>query len=435
MSAKMRRRLKQRRSKGTEASSPQHDSDDKVFSPPRLRRGGNTNTSTTNDIAFKLEPSPPITETGGYGYGSGTISTLTNDKAFSMKRFDCGFDNDEFFLMKKHQSKLLRNEQKPYLQIQKDGRSSGVGCTDFGVHNKLSTKESFESPVSVDEIDSFNRFQWAEDSKAKIRSGGKLNLRRNSKKKDDDTQTASTFFYSQSEATTESKLLGEVITLESSASCSRSFDKMIHERKQTNHTDEQSNYRRHIDTYQLGMGREESPVSQQPRHTPKRKNFQQTEKVRPTEEPSSLPRKHRQSGKNPQEEGVSSTDPSKSGCNVPAIVEEIVEEVKSMLSDVIATAYTACNDESEESLSKRQEPNHQTHLDNIEEEFVCSSPVQGSSGTDNATGSKPWAGYCCHPVEIKETVVKANLEAEYNEKNEIPQRNRLKKMFTSFKRK
>jgi hypothetical protein len=438
ISDKMRRRLKRRGKKDVYGASLQ-DADDRVSvsSPPRLRRDG-VNISSNREFVFNLEETSPVIDTDDFG--GGTISTVTNDVAFRDKAFRCGFDNSEYIAImqqQQQQSQLSRKKDKPYLQLQTVGQESGVGCINFGT-NTGTTKKTSESPMGVNELDS-SQFEWADfdsynkGSNAKQDPAATLNLRKNSKKDDD------SFFYSESApslATNDTKLVGETITLGSSSSYLNSFD-ILDDRNEKIHI-EQPNQRAD-DTYQLGMSRG-SPVKQPSPNVAKRRDSpqtHQTKEVNSTAPPSPPPQAPRRQSKNPKDD-VITDDSSKSGCTVPDIVLEIVDDVKSVLSQVISMAYMACS-EGEQCLSNCQddEPKpHSSQLTTIEEGF--SAPVPESSSFARADESKrsmkPWSGdYLSNRTGTEETAENSSQEVDGIEKKQGSGTNRLRKFLASFK--
>ena len=305
-------------------------------------------------------------------------------------------------------------------------------------------------------MDFFNHFEFDTNGGSKVKtdgSGVRLNSRRNSKK-DDDTQT--TFFYSQSEATsTGLKLAGEAITLGSKTPSLMSFDHI----DSTKMGKEQRAERRRDDTtYQLGMGRreyhmrEEQPPpreyhmrEEQPpprRPSAKRKNSQQPTKKAPPSPPRRPSRKprHRSSKYLEKDDSWSSIDSGKNGCAAPEIVEEMVEDVKSVLTQVISTVYMACS-ESDQCLSKcHNSPKPNKKLSSIDEEELApqfAPQVQESSSSfvvkEEPTGCKPWAG-CLHPSPTEETEASAVSQevVKCTEKKKRPPRIvRLRRFLTS----
>ena len=524
MTNKMKRRIK-RRLKST--GSPQEDgSVDKevVTSPPRLRRDSSVNniaaaaavavSTNTGEIAFQLEDSSsPVIET--FGFGGSSISTLTNDKAFTQKRFDCGFDSEEYAIMNQgsqptstiseDQRQLMMNGEKPYLQLQTDGKESGVGCISFGSKNKNNQQQPDSSPIAVNDMDFFNHFDNFDSntigSKAIANNNGSSSSahkadvglmtptpRRNSKKDDD------TFFYSQSEAPSSSncsssklagesitlassKLAGESITLASSLSSVRhnnnmnSFDAINDDKLKTLFAEESMKERSRLDatTYQMGMSRREyhmkgedlAPSLPSSRYSAnyreKSKQQQEVQNVpRPTTtKESSAPRSSRKSCTRSKKHDIMKRDKSwsssidsggsrSSGCGAPPeIVEEIVADVKTVLSSVISTVFLACS-ESEQCLSRCQHnkptKTKATGLNSIDEEEFAASPVQESSSfivTEETTGCKPWPG-CLNLSPTDETedvsdVFTPQKEVEYtvDRKQRRPRLVRLKKFLTS----
>ena len=133
-----------------------------------------------------------------------------------------------------------------------------------------------------------------------------------------------------------------------------------------------------------------------------------------------------------------------SGCGAPPeIVEEIVADVKTVLSSVISTVFLACS-ESEQCLSRchHNKPikTKATRLNLIDEEEFAASPVQESSSfiiTEETTGCKPWPG-CLNLSPTDETedvsdVITPQKEVEYtvDKKQRRPRLVRLKKFLTS----
>ena len=228
----------------------------------------------------------------------------------------------------------------------------------------------------------------------------------------------------------------------SSSSYLHSFD-ILDNRKGDKFTTEQINLP--VDAYQLEMGRG-SPIRQSSPSAKRRdssKMYQTKDEVHkaapPPPPPQPIQAPHRRS-ENPKEDAY---DSSKSGCTVPDIVQEMVDDVKSVLSQVISVAYLACT-EGEQCLSKCQgeEPTPQpSQLDTIEEGF--SAPVQDSSSsfvrrTDESKHSyKPWTGtYLCSRTGTEETADNSSqAEAHGTEKKQEqgPRTNRLRKFLTSFK--
>jgi hypothetical protein len=431
ISDKMRRRLRRRDKNNVGGAASLQDADDKVSvsSPPRLRRDG-VNISATREFVFNLEETSPVIDTNGLG--GGTISTVTNDIAFRDKAFRCGFDKSEYAVMQQ-QNQLLRKNDKPYLQLQTNGQEFGVGCINYGVTKGSTKKTASESPMGVNELDPPNQFEWADfdshnkGSFTKQGPAAKLNLRKNSKKDDD------SFFYSESApslATNDTKLVGETITLGSSSSYLNSID-ILDERKE-----KQPNHRAD-DTYQLGMGRG-SPV-RRPSPRSKRDSSQthQTKEVKSAAPSPPPPQAPRGRSKNPKED-VITNDSNKSGCAVPEILLEIVDDIKSVLSQVISMAYLACS-EGEQYLSNCQdeEPKpHSSQLNTIEKDF--SAPVPDSSlfarADESKRSNKPWAGnYLCSRTGTDETAENSSQEAEGIEKKTESRPNRLRKFLTSLK--
>ena len=523
MTNKMRRRIK-RRLKSTEESADKNDCVDKeVTSPPRLRRDSSVNniaaaaavavSTNTGEIAFQLEDSSsPVIET--FGFGGSSISTLTNDKAFTQKRFDCGFDSEEYAIMnqgsqqptssseQQRQQMLMMNGEKPYLQLQTDGKESGVGCISFGSKNKKKQQQQQQpdsSPIAVNDMDFFNHFDNFDSATIGSKAGSSSSAhkadvglmtttpRRNSKK-DDDTQT--TFFYSQSEAASSSngssvklagetitlassKLAGESITLASTLSSVRhnnnmnSFDAINDDKLKTLFAEESMKERSRLDTttYQMGMSRREYHMKDQSsppassrssaNYREKSKQQQEVQNVpRPTTKESSAPRSSRKSCNRSKKHdmkrdkswssSIDSGGSRSSGCGAPPeIVEEIVADVKTVLSSVISTVFLACS-ESEQCLSRchhnKPTKTKATRLNSIdEEEFAVPLAVQESSSfvvTEATTGCKPWPG-CLNlsPTDETEDVsdVFTPREVEYtvDKKQRRPRLVRLKKFLTS----
>jgi hypothetical protein len=526
MTNKMRRRIK-RRLKSTEESADKNDCVDKeVTSPPRLRRDSSVNniaaaaaaavSTNTGEIAFQLEDSAsPVIET--FGFGGSSISTLTNDKAFTQKRFDCGFDSEEYAIMNRgsqqptssseqqRQQMLMMNGEKPYLQLQTDGKESGVGCISFGSKNKKKQQQQHQpdsSPIAVNDMDFFNHFDNFDSttigskaiannnngssSSSAHKAGAWLNTtpRRNSKKDDD------TFFYSQSEAPSSSngssvklagesitlassKLAGESITLASTLSSVRhnnnmnSFDAINDDKLKTLFAEESMKERSRLDTttYQMGMSRREYHMKDQsspPASSRSSANYrekikqQEVQNVpRPTTKESSTPRSSRKSCNRSKKHDIMKRDESwsssidsggsrSSGCGAPPeIVEEIVADVKTVLSSVISTVFLACS-ESEQCLSRchhnKPTKTKATRLNSIdEEEFAVPLAVQESSSfivKEETTGCKPWPG-CLNlsptdeTEDVSDVITPREVEYTVDKKQRRPRLVRLKKFLTS----
>jgi len=446
MNARMRRRLK-RRGKTVD----QQDADDKevsVSSPPRLRRDSTNNiSSSTREFTFNLEEAgAPIIDTTD-DFGGGTISTVTNDVAFRERAFRCGFDSAEYTVMQQQQQQqqqsqfLTKKDETTCLQLQTDG-------DEFRSSKGSSTKKTQESPMGVNELHfPDQQFEWADfdsnnnGSNAKQGpSSAKLNLGRNLKKDDD------SFFYSasapSSEGTNDTKLVGETITLGSTSSYLHSCDILDNGRKAE--TEQGS---RRVDTHQLGMGRG-SPIRQP---SPRDSSLMcQTKEVHtataaaappPPPSPPPPPQAPRHT-KNPKEDVSNNDDSAKPGCAVPDIVQEFVDDVKSVLSQVISVAYLACS-EGEQCLSRCQSDEPETkpqpsQLNTIVEDSTVPLPNPPSvvRGADESKRfKKPWAGdYLCHRTGTEETADNSSQEAEGTAvKKQGSRTHRLRKFLTSFK--
>eukprot|EP00984_Skeletonema_dohrnii_P038177 scaffold41101_cov150-Skeletonema_dohrnii-CCMP3373.AAC.3 len=440
MNARMRRRLK-RRGKTVDQQDANND-DDKisVSSPPRLRRDStNKISSSTREFTFNLEEAgAPIIDTTD-DFGGGTISTVTNDVAFRENAFRCGFDSAEYSVMQQQQQSqlLTKKDETTYLQLQTDGE-------EFRSSKGSSTKKTQESPMGVNELDfPDQQFEWADFDSNNAKQGpssAKLNLGRNLKKDDD------SFFYSasapSSEGTNDTKLVGETITLGSTSSYLHSCDILDNGRKAE--TEQGS---RRVDTRQLGMGRG-SPIRQQP--SPRDSSLTgQTKEVHTAAaaaaappSPPPPPQAPRQRSKNPKEDVSNNDDSTKPGCAVPDIVQEFVDDVKSVLSQVISVAYLACS-EGEQCLSRCQSDEPETkpqpsQLNTIVEDSTVPPPNPPSvvRGDESKRFKKPWAGdYLCHRTGTEETADNSSQEAEGTavKKHQGSRTNRLRKFLTSFK--
>ena len=450
----MRRRLKRRGNKNidpqdapwgderTHGKLPQDDDDDKelsVSSPPRLRRDKDSinNISSTREFRFNLEDAggSPVIDTDG----GGTISTVTNDQAFRDDVFRCGFDNEEYGVMKQQQSQLLTKGDQAHLQLQMDWEE------EFAI-NMGSRKKTQASPMGVNEVDFPDKFEWADfDSSnmgSKARQGpssAKLNLRK-SPKRDDDS-----FFYSASapsEATNDTKLVGETITLGSTSSYLHSFDILDNDRKA------ETPQSARLDIHQMGMGHGSSPKRQsspfdssQTRQT-KEVHTAAAAAAVTAPPPPPPPQAPRQRGQFPKEDISNKADSTKpgSGCAMPDIVQEFVEDVKSVLSQVITVAYLACS-EGEQCLSRCQgdEPEPEpSQLNTIVEDSTV--PVQHNSPSvvradESKRFNKPWAGdYLCRRTATEETAdTSEEAEGKAQKSQGSRTHHRLKKFLTSFK--
>ena len=434
----MRRRLKRR---GRNEDDLQSNDEVSVSSPPRLRRDSINKTSSNREFSFNLEQAGAAQVIDADDSGGGTISTVTNDVAFRDEVFRCGFDNAEYGVMKQTDVKKL--------QLQT------TDVEEFGINNKGSTKKKTprESPMGVNELNFPDQaFEWADlDSNNKGSSkategpsSAKLNLGRNLKKDDD------TFFYSASvpsEATSDTKLVGETITLGSTSSYLHSFDILDNGR---NAETEQQSATRPVDTRQLGMGRG-SPLRQPSPRDSSKKTRQTKEEVHkeasapaapsPSLPAPSPPKVPRQRSKKPidQAEAPNNDESMKPGCAVPEIVQEFVDDVTSVLSQVITAAYWACS-EGEQCLSRCQsdEPEstpQPSQLNTIVKDSTALTP--NSKDESKRSGSKPWAGdYLGHRTGTEETADNSNSSQEADgtvEKRQGSRTHRLKKFLTSFK--
>jgi len=445
MNARMRRRLKRRGKTIDQQDADDDDDKVSVSSPPRLRRDSTNHiSSSTREFTFNLEEAgAPIIDTTD-DFGGGTISTVTNDVAFRENAFRCGFDSAEYSVMQQQQQQsqlLTKKDETVCLQLQTDG-------DEFRSSKGSSTKKTQESPMGVNELD-FPQFEWADfdsnnmGSNAKQGpSSAKLNLGRNLKKDDD------SFFYSasapSSEGTNDTKLVGETITLGSTSSYLHSCDILDNGRK----AETEQGSRRVVDTHQLGMGRG-SPIRQP---SPRDSSLMcQTKEVHtaaaaaaaaPPSPPPPPPQAPRQRSKNPKEDVSNNDDSTKPGCAVPDIVQEFVDDVKSVLSQVISVAYLACS-EGEQCLSRCQSDEPETkpqpsQLNTIVEDSTVPLPNQPSvvRGADESKRfKKPWAGdYLCHRTGTEETADNSSQEAEGTAvKKQGSRTNRLRKFLTSFK--
>ena len=442
----MRRRLKRRANKKIDAQDApwgderthgklvQDDDDDKelsVSSPPRLRRDKDSinNISSTREFTFNLEEAggSPVIDTDDFG--GGTISTVTNDQAFRDNVFRCGFDSTEYGVMKQQQ------QQSPSLTKRDEEEI-----------NKGSAKKTQASPMGVNELDfPDQQFEWADFDSNNMGSKSKqglssttLNLSRNPKKDDD------SFFYSASatpsEFTNDTKLVGETITLGSTSSYLHSFDILGNGRK----AETQQGAR--LDIHQMGMGSRSSPVRQpipfDSSQTHQTKEVHTAAAGVAAPPPPPPPQAPRQRSLYPKEKVPNKDDSTKpgSGCAMPEIVQEFVDDVKSVLSQVITVAYLACS-EGEQCLSRCQGDDsgpQPSQLNTIVEDSTA--PVKPNSPPDVREEepkrfNKPWAGdYLCRRTGTEETADNSSEDAEgTTKKTQGSRTNRLKKLLTSFK--
>lgn len=429
----MRRRLKRRgRSVDRQGS---YESDDKVSvsSPPRLRRDS-INKTSSKEFAFNLERAAAAQVVDADDSGGGTISTVTNDVAFREDVFKCGFDNTEYGVMK--------SKDAGKLQPQTDGK-------EYRINRKGSTtKTSQESPMGVNQIDFPYEFDLRSNNKESKAIEGqyssKLNLGRNLKKDDD------TFFYSASapsDATSDTRLVGETITLGSTSSYLHSFDILDNGQKKST--------TRPGDAYLMGMGRG-SPI----RELPPRDSLQtrETKKVHTAAEavaaapsaplpspPPPPPQAPPQRGTKPIEkaDAPNNDDPTKAECSVPEILQEFVGDVKSVLNQVMTVAYWACT-EGEQCLSRCQsdepepKPQQTSQLNTIVSDSTMPAPNSQSAARADESGSKPWSGDYLGPrTGTEETADNSNSSQEGDgtaeERQGLRTTHRLKKFLTSFK--
>lgn len=446
----MKRRLKRRGRSVDRQGGSYEDDDDKVVSvssPPRLRRDSINKTSSNREFAFNLEQAAAAQVIDADDSGGGTISTVTNDVAFRDEVFRCGFDNTEYGVMKQ--------KDVGKLQLQTDGEG-------FRINSKGSTKtKPRESPMGVNEVDFPDQFDLRSNnnrSKAIVEgqysSSAKLNLGRNSKKDDD------TFFYSASapsDATSDTRLVGETITLGSTSSYLHSFDILDNGR---NGETEKKSATRPVDAHLMEMGRgsplrQPSPSprdSSQSRETDEVHEASATAAAAATAAPSPPPppQAPRQRSTKPIDKADASNnndDPTKAECTVPDILQEFVDDVKSVLNQVMTVAYWACT-EGEQYLSRCQsdEPRPQQTTSSssqlntiVGDSTTVPAPNNSQSAPPRAgdKSSKPWTGdYLGRRTGTEETADNSNSSQEADgtaEKRHGSRTHRLKFFLTSFK--
>ena len=166
-----------------------------------------TDTSTVNITpnnvdTLKLQDYPEIHTPNE---GNVTVSTLSNEGAFSQKRFNCGFDSDERSTMREQ----MWYKNQVYLKQKRVGVSLADVASSYASDKRWSQYDDDEgsdaadapdSPVGVTELDSFyQRFPRRSDSETHAhRSCALVNATEATSVYDDDG-TKSTFFYSESE--------------------------------------------------------------------------------------------------------------------------------------------------------------------------------------------------------------------------------------------
>jgi len=428
----MRRRLK-RRGRSVDRQG-RYESDDKisVSSPPRLRRDSINKTSSNREFSFNLEQAAAAQVIDTDNSGGGTISTVTNDVAFRDEVFRCGFDNTEYGVMKQ--------KDVGKLQRQTDGK-------EYRMNRKGSTKKTTrESPMGVNDIDFPDEFDLRSNNKGSKGAiegsySAKLNLGRNLKKDDD------TFFYSASapsDATSDTRLVGETITLGSTSSYLHSFDILDNGRNAAE--TEKKSTTLPVDSHLMGMGRG-SPLRQpSPRdslQSPETKEVQAAAPPPPSAPlpPPPPPQAPRQHSTKPidKEDAPNNDDPTKGECSVPDILHEFVDDVKSVLNQVMTVAYWACT-EGEQCLSRCQsdEPEPKPQQTSQLNTIVGDSPAPNSQSAARADeSSKSWAGdYLGRRTGTEETADNSHSSQEADgtaEKRQGSRTHRLKKFLTSFK--
>jgi hypothetical protein len=164
----------------------------------------------------------PVIDTSNHG--NVTISTLSNnDRAFSKKRFDCGFDSDERATMREQM--WYRNQSYLKEQEKRDGVASNVtsnAATNvasryasdkrWSQYDHEEGSDAPDSPVGVTELDSFNhRLAQRSDSETYTHQSSSFMDATDSTSVYDDDGTRSTLFYS--EGGTEEDSTFENITL------------------------------------------------------------------------------------------------------------------------------------------------------------------------------------------------------------------------------
>lgn len=182
-----------------------------------------TTTSARIDIApvrvgtLNLQNNPEILTAA---HGNVTVSTLSNnDRAFSQKRFNCGFDSGERSTMReqmwyKNQTYLNENDNRDGGGVASNVASRYATDKRWSRYDNEEGSDAPDSPVGVSELDSFNQ-RLAE------RSDSETYTHQSSSMMDttdddctsvyDDDGTRSTFFYS--EGGTEEGTYFEDITL------------------------------------------------------------------------------------------------------------------------------------------------------------------------------------------------------------------------------
>lgn len=171
--------------------------------------GGTTTSSGPINIApvrvgtLKLDDSPVIHTVSS---GNGTISTVTNDRAFSQRQFNCGFDDDN----RSNRREEMWYKNQTYL---KKKAERGDGGTSLNVASSYASDKRWgkydadegsdyapapDSPAGVSELDSFNEKLANRSDSETYQSSSVLDTTiTDATSAYDDEGTRSTYFYSE----------------------------------------------------------------------------------------------------------------------------------------------------------------------------------------------------------------------------------------------
>ena len=407
---------------------------------------------------------------------------MTNDVAFRERNARrCGFDEGGY--THKH---YVKNGSGSYndsqqQQVVRRQSSSQVLVKEESYLFQSGTKPkersaAVASPMGVNELDFPSHFEWAGiDDKAvsnntKQSHSTKLNIKRSTKTTDDDT-----FFYSESapsEATTDTKLVGEEITLGSSSSYLQSFDILENNRKVENNklthqmmvgrgspirlkgsgggggggggglsqVGLQMNERKEVDTV---VGKDVAkevgavavaapptlhslPVELEPTPPPQSQPPTETSpsQTQPTNNSNNTIAINNDNNNNNTD-----NDKKPAGCAVPEVLQEFVDDIRSVLTQVISVAYLACS-ESEQCLSRcgddttttvkkvQLEPplvKSKSMLDTIEEDHHTTNLVPLSKVVEakSSKGGEVWTGdYLSNRTGTEETAENSSQGGE-----------------------